>query len=822
MRRFLYQIKGKTKVNFVSVPNSVKPSFKMAATQEPDVNEMFDLLPTPGGNNSGKPARKALVSKLKASTPGRHTEAFGKGDTFRKIFFPNCKSAPYEGNTSIIGLDNKWWSDFSTAVLCQAMYNLTSDLRKQLKKDNINNAVKGKNSDLKKHCMAFYAKVFSETYIKTPYNSIQSKKSAKAEYISALTSDAWITAKRAVASEGMWTDAAWELYHHWVKLHLLGASNGEIDGIIKQLSDKKLMIPPEVGAGKWTSYTAWMNPTAITWQDIQGDAAKGILKSETMPSYGPYGRPSSMKEENSFEFTANGQPGKGYRNTGGSGGHGGSCFTGDTKVLMANGSLLPIRSVEVGDEVFTLQGPRRVAVISMPTRKKRHLYSLNGFSFRFTETHPFVTPAGLSGGGMDSAAHAFTAVSPRKLANLVPTLSRLGIVKMEEGSIIMSLQDKQPHPTAVYLVEEHPLQKPESEEDLLYDLILEPTKDGFPNYVVGDDSILVLVASEVPRIEVAPFAAITILKALQEAADQIERQPLPVNRGEPPSRVPHVFHVFSPTKALVSNVDALTTILKTKQAESCDVSDMLSVFVKEDTASEQTSYRRELGDAYDQIAAVHGEEIDAVVDLGSRSMGQEEDDKNPLLLSVSLLDIIFHDLPKHSPGKRLAVNIEARTAEDKTDKAWCEESNDKISSHFARHFRQVFYFENVDKDDEGLIDLRFQVHDTEKSQPLPYTARVIVPCEFEHNYRMFEAILLEEGDQEIGLLRFDVRFLSTNAKQEEQRRSETWKDADKQAYALALGKCYGEYLTKELPNLRGHGLVPVAKRSWFKCSCFNA
>ncbi|KAI8505210.1 hypothetical protein Bbelb_173190 [Branchiostoma belcheri] len=788
----------------------------MAAIQDPAVEKLFGLLPTPGGNNS---ARAALVSKLKGSTPGRHTKAFGKkGDTFRKIFFPNYKAAPYEGDTSLTKLKN-WWADFSVAVLCQGMYNLTKDLRKQLKKDDINNAVKSKNSELKTHCMAFYAKVFRDTFAKAQYNSIKNKTSAKAQYKAALTSDAWIMAKRMEASEGMWTDAAWELYHHWVKLHLLGASNAEIDGVIKQLSSKDLMIPPEVGAGKWTSYTAWMDPAAITWKDIQGDAAKGILKSERMPSYSPYGGSSSMKEENSFEFTAKGQPGRGYRHTGGGGG--GSCFTGDTKVLMANGTLLPIRSVEVGDEVFTLQGPRRVAVISMPTRKQRHLFSINGHSFRFTETHPFVTPAGL-GGGMDVHGAAFAAVSPRKLANLVPTLSRLGIVKMEQGLTVVSLQNEQPHPTPVHLIEEHPLKKPESEEDLLYDLILEPTEAGFPHYVVGDDSILVLVASEVPRIELAPFAAITILKALQEAADHIEAHPLPVNRGEPPSRVPHVFHVLSPTKAMVSNMDAMAINSKTcaRQAESCDVSDMLSVFVKEDTASEQTSYRRELGDAYEQIAALHGEEIDAIVDLGFRSIGQEEDDASQWMLSVSLLDVIFHDLPKHSPSQRLAVNIEARTRE-KTDKVWCEESSEKISSNFARHFRQVFYFPDVDIDDGCVTDIHFQVHDADDSHPLPYSASVVVPWKLEHNYRMFEAILHDEDDQEIGLLRFDVRLLSSNAMQEEQRRSETWEDADKQAYALALGKCYGEHMKVQLPNVLSHGLVAVTKRPWFKRSCFS-
>ncbi|XP_078681165.1 uncharacterized protein LOC144916059 [Branchiostoma floridae x Branchiostoma belcheri] len=783
----------------------------IAAIPNDTVVQLFGELPTTGGNDSGKAARAALVSKLKSSTPGSRTEMFGSGDRFVDIFFPNHNSAPYEGDVSLTGLDNNWWSDISVASLCQAMYNLTTDLRKQLKRDDINNAVNRKNAELKARSMEFYAKVFSETYVKTTYSTITDKASARQHYESALTSDAWITAKRAIAAEGMWTDAAWELYHHWVKLHLLGASNAEIDNIIQQLSSKELLIPPDVGVGNWTSYTAWMNPAAITSQDIEGDAAAGILKTVpiTVITPGPYpAPPTMMKEENSFEFTADGQPGRGYRTSGGSGGGGGggggniftSCFSQDTKVLMADGTtLLPIRSVEVGQDVFTLQGPRRVAVVSTPRRKGRLLYSINGCSFSFTETHPFVTAAGHRG---EEEGHGLAAVSPRTLVNLVPTLSRFGITNIEEGTALLSLKNQEPHPASVSLLDQHPATA-ENADDYIYDLILEPTDKGFPHYFVGDGTSLFLVASEVPRIEIAPHLATTVLKALHVAHDSLHGRPIQRNTGEPPSKVPHVFQLLSPALALVhvpTLRQAQEMVQQTQDAPApFSVADVLKIFVQEKTTPNQTSYRRELGEACEQIATHHGEEIDAMVDLGWRKIGKEEKDDSEHVMSVSILDIIFHDVPSHSPGERLAVVVEAK-AKETSNHAWCEESDEKTGSTFVRHCRRVFYFQDVDVDDESLVEIHFHVHHLGEKRALPYTARTLVPGAMEHNYRMFEAILREEDEHEVGLIRFDVRLLSLDAVQEEQKRSKTWSEDDKQAYALELGQRYGELLKMYLDN----------------------
>ena len=56
------------------------------------------IVNTPDFNSNpvGSVARNALVSKLKSSLPGRHSEVWREGQRFVDIFFPNHSTAPYE------------------------------------------------------------------------------------------------------------------------------------------------------------------------------------------------------------------------------------------------------------------------------------------------------------------------------------------------------------------------------------------------------------------------------------------------------------------------------------------------------------------------------------------------------------------------------------------------------------------------------------------------------------------------------------------------------------------------------------------------------
>ena len=71
------------------------------------------------------------------------------------------------------------------------------------------------------------------------------------------------------------------------------------------------------------------------------------------------------------------------------------CFTGDTQVLMADGSELPIRRIRPGDCVLGNNGLlNRVVRVLLPVLGQRLLYSLNGSPPFVTAEHPFLSEKG--------------------------------------------------------------------------------------------------------------------------------------------------------------------------------------------------------------------------------------------------------------------------------------------------------------------------------------------------------------------------------------------------------------------------------------------
>ncbi len=82
-----------------------------------------------------------------------------------------------------------------------------------------------------------------------------------------------------------------------------------------------------------------------------------------------------------------------------------SCFTGDTRILMADGSEKPIRQVRVGDLIMGPGGrANRVIEVERPVLGERLLYSINGGPHFVTAEHPLMTATGWK--AIDPAATA--------------------------------------------------------------------------------------------------------------------------------------------------------------------------------------------------------------------------------------------------------------------------------------------------------------------------------------------------------------------------------------------------------------------------------
>ena len=450
-------------------------------------------------NPIGKVARDALVSKLKCSTPGRHSELWRTGSRFVDIFFPKHPLAPYAMNITqvISSFSDSWWSNFSVAALCQSMYYQTSNLRAQLLIDKINSAVDNNNNQLKSVAFDWYMFVFSQQIHGYTFNS-----TILAKYLKVLNSNYWIELHKAKYSQGQWINPEWKVFHHCVKLTCLGASVNDINSWINKCVDNGLDIPNTVSANNWKNYLVWLNPNNLNHEDIDQEARQGELVAVYLS--GISGPGSFMPEENSFEFTANGQPGTQYRSTGG----GGCCFTKDTKILLDDDSLKDISEIRIDDFVKTRNGNSRVLFVAKTPRKNRILYSINGYPFRFTDTQPFVSfPT-----ETNSNLPFYISPNPDRLKMFCPTLGWEGIAKLSKGSVLINGAAMKPE-----IIESIDIHQPESDtSDILYDLIVSPNVDGIFEYFAGCEGSLLSVVSEISSLKGATDSSLeAILTILQ-------------------------------------------------------------------------------------------------------------------------------------------------------------------------------------------------------------------------------------------------------------------------------------------------------------------
>ncbi|MDG1573274.1 Hint domain-containing homing endonuclease [Robiginitalea sp. M366] len=100
-----------------------------------------------------------------------------------------------------------------------------------------------------------------------------------------------------------------------------------------------------------------------------------------------------------------------------------SCFTGDTQVLMADGSSRRISEVRVGDLVLGAQHKvNRVIDIERPVLGNRQLFAFNGEKHFITKEHPIMT------------ANGWASISPRATQE---ENSRMSVLKLETGMSVI-------------------------------------------------------------------------------------------------------------------------------------------------------------------------------------------------------------------------------------------------------------------------------------------------------------------------------------------------------------------------------------------------
>lgn len=738
-----------------------RPAVTLAGTPDPAIEAMVNLMPD---YSAGRRLHELYVNKAQSALPGSYSQLFGTGPAFRGVFYPGWRADPLLTAADATGLDGSWWRDFSVAVLCQAIAELGSNIRGQMLADKIRGDVAAFNAQLRARSARAYATVLGATY--EPLVALLrqvNRDVAKARFRESLLAN--VLNRQLWFQAGMWTSPEWELFNQYAKYLVLGATDAEVDTLIRELGDAGLPVPSVVDQQHWRSYAEELRDKRdVDVTDVRDACARPVSQTTYVATYG--GGLAAIPDGNSYEFTASSQPGTTYRRP-----PGGSCFTGDTQVLREDGEPVPLRAVKRGDVVLTRDGTATVAYLAQPLRGGRPLYRLAGGGPVFTGTHPFLNAAPED---PQAPRPAVLAVAPVALTSDVPTLGENGVGVLAPGSLVLSrTPGHEPGPTRVAGVDDV-----SCEDTRLYDLRLVTASGARQEFWAGDGERFFLVAPEYPILDEAGAAATTVVAVMEG----LLQSGGPDHTGWPPwiiDRInrfgPGIFH------------DALTKALATTPsfgapAPPARLHDRIDRLYRE-LAGASAETASVVAGVFDGLLSASGQWLSSLVAVGWRSSLLLGGD----VTAVTVFDIALTPDNPLPAGAQLRLDVTA-TGRASTAGTTMWDRRGRANTRFHHYFDQLVHLKATAEDPP--TGLSFTVT-TDGAQLPALTAEVpdALPAA-PHTLR--SAPLAGTSGRQVGTIRFDTRTMGHEAASQELAESGRWTEATAEAYANALGVAMAE------------------------------
>lgn len=751
----------------------------------------------------------AYVNKAEGLLPGqfRGNEWAGVYDkSFRDAFFPYWSSLGglEERINELTGLKDDWWQKFSIALVCQSIGYNTTSAKGRVKLKLVNKFLNDCNIVLHSSSTRFYAATLASRWppLRTFLANTSNLPQAKKQYIQCLKDN--IQTRQLWYINGMWKSPDWEMFHHYIKLLNLGATESEIDSLIDQLYKAGLPISPLVTKDKWRSYTSYLRQHPIIDH-------KDLIDSRTRPAmrvyWGDkmhiikYGRQAGLPYHTRYKVDYPSQfldgPGKDFASSGG-----GSCFTGDTCILMADGTRKAIEDIKTGDMVCSLEGPRAVALKMTVLRRDRPLYSINGESFGFTDTHPFANALAR----LDESTPSFLTIDPDKLSSWVPALAQHGITELQMGSIVEAhdVASGEVEPWVIQSLDRYS-QEEESKHQFVYDLMLVPNETGLSHYYAGSAEKFILVSTEMPDLYQSPMATVAFVQAFQKSIGKIlsdfndfaKKHPNP-NKFKVVTEYVEKLYAFRPMlmgsvvpMAIAANANSISSmnIPKGYSIEN-SIKGLVKGIAQLDEASNII-----MGVAFETIASALVAEIEMAAELGWRSL---EKDIEGDFASISVGELMLEGDHPIDLNSTMELKVTLRYGDVISMTHIILDESDRVNTHWARYFDDVVYLAGKTDEDDYII--QFEGRLVEEDIPI-FKTWINLPVDPIIYGRRHLPIYSALGEY-MGSLAIDIRGLSTKTVEEEKQRRDDWSDKRKLNFALRLGDEIGKILcSKEMEPL---------------------
>ncbi|OBY79437.1 hypothetical protein BBG47_11200 [Paenibacillus sp. KS1] len=790
------------------------------------------LQPTMTRNPVADALFRAIVAHLKGALPGELKERlFSKmlyeTGSYRALFFPSYTPDPYESilyNGPYDHLEQAQWSDFAVALLCQDIYKISASIKKEMRKEAIDRQIQNANSLINNRLWIWYAQVFMHEM--PEYASLVTElggpEQALLKYEGMLQSSQWLEMVTQMLISGNFPDPEWFFYHTWIKLVCLGVR--DLDNLIDEIvRGTNGTLPSSVRKEAWRSYQTWMPARSISYEQFK-EADSRIVKYAYLESGDVYVKVPEFYAQSFFD-----DPGNIYKN------EPSSCFAAGSMVRMADRTLRAIEHIQAGDQVLTPNGPRSVMLLVNEDLAGRYLYSLNDCTAKFTALHPFVRAG-------EEHEPQLAAIEPRHLGFNMPTMSALGIMPLNEDTVLHAYQTTEykaePTKSTIRQVLEHEPQANVNGEQLVYDLILEPNELGTSEYYIGDDSIQFLAMSEFPAFMHAPLLTATMLMMLHTMYENIGDTGINVESIN--SFVAQ--HLLSQC-INDSIVQALAVIQDVHVA--VNTREIISLFQSHPLPElmanhlsyyrgahpEDAHYHRSNGRWATLLLSKHAEQLQGAVSMGWRrfsigATGSEyvadaevgERTGKPgssrslhflptnriLALSVHSLCLDAEEAMIH---RNLTFEITAAVQVNKhlySTVSWTKERDAAVQdkpSLFCRTFYDELYFAEFPIETEQMqMQVQFTIVDADTKQMI-FSACNLIEWPLSNDYAHRNALLLNVNGVDCGFLYFDLRLITPEDVRLQTVAKQTWSKEREAQFAFQFGAQMGSVLSQTLPKL---------------------
>lgn len=841
------------------LPNTPAQPPADLTTGDPLLN-LFAARINQGDYTLGDSAVSAVAHAVANNCQGEFANSVVTTVPWSTIFFQNLPSPDGPAQHAMSMLGNDFLGAFCSGLLSEAIYDACEDDVR----DCVNKAAADARCQAATDTIAYCAAnwLFIDQYgAWTPYAGgptvsalVQECSGRWEDYAGHLTSDAYVTSRIDLFSEGQWTNRSIELYTHWTNLKQLGAEPPRINETITTAIAMGLPVPPALAASSpattiatggladatgfyvqvdaadqatvpdgstrqllnvngqapfiatqpWLTYLGWLDATSTTFplnfaRFMQAANVVNLTTSTTEegPSYHMPSGPGQIDDGYSRNYIE--QQGSLYNAPSSS-----SCLSGNAVIISADletGRQFCKRLYELqpGDMVLTPCGFREVRLVSTPRRAGRTLHHINGSEFGLTEAHPLIAALAFSDGGQTARGEgngpAYAAVNPHELTRRIPTIADVGVTALMGASVLVldAAAPSRPRPRVVDTIVGH-MATEADEGETLYDVLLEPDEHGFPSYFAGDPDTLYLVAPEVPSLERAGHAALALACILEKVAPVLA----PLLYSQPIENLHREVHALLSPISRFGEEDAFASLYKEldldRRAPHLTNGDEAepggAVASIIDAIAGTSGYDPHLSQSFDWLSARYGEQLRALISTGWRQLPGGTG-------TAEVFSITIHDVELDQPRVE-SLSVAATLRDHRRTLrglAIANERSGRAETPWVKHPDAPLQMEgDWLRESSNKAELRFEVLD-ETGLPLGMLAHAQVP-NFAYSYCCLDLRDLDGVTQ--GRLRYDIRRLSEREAGAESEAASAWVSEDQAAFAIRLGRAIGTHIASAI------------------------